>query len=428
MEEEGFSEVYVINEYYITLDTVISNEEADIIENEVQDFSADYRNQKLFIPDNFVSGVPNDYDLPLPFFIEYKVGNNFEYIKLANDFLKYKYYTLKADSNSVFIYIIFNPIEKGLKPTLILNTESYPIIQKIENHLSETGLNEEASFFIFETTPKENISVELYKTSNKLDLITKYIDKIEDLDIAFSEITDFEQNAYYLKQHIFGVNVMIAKRIRREFQKIKSLYESIEQKENLLTNIPDQSYFSSELFSNEDNIDIEVFIMELARHFNNEIRVLPNEKRKQIQKNKFNYISKKSLWVLLLIQKYASDNNLDYSYDNFESEEEREAFNEDLEKLDQAYFNQIEKFNQLAIGLIVYIVKLYDVLFIENEDNQLILKEQYEAFKIKKKLIENIKKIQKLLRIEEISIDWSFDIKNTGMEIANQIIKNLLNQ
>jgi hypothetical protein len=311
---------------------------------------------------------------------------------------------------------------------LILNTESYPIIQKIENHLSETGLNEEASFFIFETTPKENLSVELYKTSNKLDLITKYIDKIEDLDIAFSEITDFEQNAYYLKQHIFGVNVMIAKRIRREFPKIKRLYESIEQKENLLTSIPDQSYFSFELFSNEDNIDIEVFIMELARHFNNEIRVFTNENRKQIQKNEFNYSLKKSLWMLLLIQKYASDNSLDYSYDNFESEEEREAFNEDLEKLDQVYSNQIEKFNQLAIGLIVYIVKLYDVLFIENEDNQLILKEQYEAFKIKKKLIENIKKIQKLLRIDELSIDWSFDIKNTGMEIANKIIKNLLNQ
>jgi hypothetical protein len=168
--------------------------------------------------------------------------------------------------------------------------------------------------------------------------------------------------------------------------------------------------------------------MELARHFNNEIRVFTNENRKQIQKNEFNYSLKKSLWMLLLIQKYASDNSLDYSYDNFESEEEREAFNEDLEKLDQVYSNQIEKFNQLAIGLIVYIVKLYDVLFIENEDNQLILKEQYEAFKIKKKLIENIKKIQKLLRIDELSIDWSFDIKNTGMEIANKIIKNLLNQ
>ena len=57
-----------------------------------------------FIPDALVM-VPGFRSRPI-YCIEYKVSDKFEYLKLAADFLKYKYYSGAFDRASAFVYIL----------------------------------------------------------------------------------------------------------------------------------------------------------------------------------------------------------------------------------------------------------------------------------------------------------------------------------
>lgn len=61
--------------------------------------------QDVFIPDALII-VPYSSVVPV-YCIEYKVSNRFEYLKLASDFLKYKYYSQAFGCESAFVYILF---------------------------------------------------------------------------------------------------------------------------------------------------------------------------------------------------------------------------------------------------------------------------------------------------------------------------------
>ena len=78
-------------------------------------------------------------------FIEYKLSNQFEYSKLAYDYLKYKLYTKKNDTNSIFIYVIFD--KKENYPTIKSKPPHYIYLDKYIK--KENFLNNENRVFIY---------------------------------------------------------------------------------------------------------------------------------------------------------------------------------------------------------------------------------------------------------------------------------------
>jgi hypothetical protein len=122
------------------------------------------------------------------------------------------------------------------------------------------------------------------------------------------------------------------------------------------------------------------------------------------------------------MQKFANDMNINldmiYCYD----EEEEKDTKPILQKLNEIYHGEtLANFNQLVLGLVYYIVHLYSVLFvIENE--QVMYSDDYLAFKNKKYIISTLKKLEKGIGLSSRSIAWNVDLLAEGDRILQHLI------
>ena len=145
------------------------------------------KDHKLFIPDALIA-IPESLkhkDTPL-YCIEYKVSTRFDFLKLALDFMKYKYYSSAFNHNSTFVYILFRKSKDGktlkLKGTM-----------KLERYLTKNkNLNDYGLFYYENTATERNntISADVVKLIGKiLNEIEKY-ETVEYVDGIIAERYD----------------------------------------------------------------------------------------------------------------------------------------------------------------------------------------------------------------------------------------------
>ena len=148
------------------------------------------KDHKLFIPDALIIIPPESAkheDMPL-YFIEYKVSTKFNFLKLALDFMKYKYYSSAFDHNSTFVYILFRKSKDGktlkLKETV-----------KLDRYLTKNKNLNDYSLFYYENTAAERNNTISADADKLIEKILNEIEKSETVEYVDGKIAERYVNA-----------------------------------------------------------------------------------------------------------------------------------------------------------------------------------------------------------------------------------------
>ncbi len=417
----GMTDVSVLNEMDLRLNSTITDQQISEIESCVDQALINAKKKK-FIPDTFVTFLDTDNNR-ISIFVEYKVNSSFKYLQLANDYIKFKHYSINSTTKPYFVYVLLNPNDNGLLITLKNNTLTNPKYQLIDVTINEQAIDSTANIFIYKNEDtNSNLSDDLL---NIVDEINK---KMEDfnllaLDNSFDEIFNYGENAYYTNMGKFASRVLTSQRIRKKYSEILRLFNTIKQYEGVIE-VPEDSFITLEDFKS-DSINTDFFIEKLTRYFNNQIRNQTSEDENDINNAEFSYSRKRALWIQMLLQKFSEDFSETYELVHYYDPKEREDSIGIFERLQSAYNGHYKKnFNQLALGLIYYIVQLYKALFSLNE-NKLEYKKEFLAYEIKSSILKQIKKYRKTIGLSRILIDWDSNILDQGKEILVQVLSDL---
>jgi hypothetical protein len=267
-------------------------------------------NKETFIPDAFIYLRNNSI------FLEYKVstktsidGNsNSDYLNLAIDYLKFKYYTTNSKNNDVmFAYMIIHKDKKENElffyPTLKIENREYNV-KFLEDRLTKDDISHNTSIYLF--NPKKLPSINFrFKVNKNIEAILN-LSTINDLLNNFSEDEKDPEINYdyfdYASNFKFGKSVLLAKNIKNSFYLIDELDKMVTESLTFaMTNKNEFIYMNSKLpFSSNDYLkedfdnkeDFEIFVYWLSDYFDNQIikksRNLPNS-------SEFNFSLKRSL-------------------------------------------------------------------------------------------------------------------------------------
>ncbi|MFW6002790.1 MAG: hypothetical protein ACOCQD_05555 [archaeon] len=432
LETYGYQDVNVMNEFYLRLSKALSKEEEDEIQDEIEGEATVGKTKMIFIPDTFVNYKEDDDDKDHQLFIEYKKGDVFQYIKLATDYLKFKYYTYNSSSdNIIFMYVLINPIDEGMNPTIVHETCSSPKYQLINKNISESDFSDDTMVFIFDNCDCKVRIDSGHKLIKQAQVIDDIINEIyeSETEVGFSDIINYEDNPLYKNRDKFKRNVLLANRIKYNYTNILALYETLLSNYEHI-NVPSDNFISIEkmkAFDEMDKAQQEDFAHKLADYFDKQIRHQTIDDEANINKFKFNYNKKRSLWILLIIQKFSNDLGLRLNFLRNLNNDEEAMSDEVLDDLNRNYRhpNHKENLNQLAMGLIVYIVKLYGMIF-EMEADKIKEKKEYALFQSKKKIIKQLNKLNKLIRYRENDLEWESNLNTDGIRLSTYIINSLI--
>lgn len=133
---------------------------------------------------------------------------------------------------------------------------------------------------------------------------------------------------------------------------------------------------------------------------------------------------------MILLEKFIEDHQIPLLFLNLKAARLVQDVKEIKESLDLGYkdLQYKNKFDSLCIGLVIYIVKLYDVMFepVSNEGDDLIETKSYGLYKNKKLILEKFKGLIKLLNLN-LAIEWEMDVRFISIEILVKLINMSLN-
>ncbi|PPE06085.1 hypothetical protein [Williamsoniiplasma lucivorax] len=368
-------------------------------------------NKLNFIPDTLVQ-IDTLNEQQKLFFVEFKIEKDFKLCKLANDYLKFKYYTQNAKANISFVYITLKQqkIDNLKLPFININGNNVDFIDK---KLDVDKINKDANIFVFspmwndgEPNPSPKINFKTLILSQK---ITNEIEK-QNLNL---ENDSFALNDYlkYISKFKFGKEVIFANVIKKSFNKINELHISLL---NFINNnelgipLPEETYLTIKEFADDNVLNIENFITEFAEHLDNSI--VKKSMDNTINRAEYNVTYKRSLWIILIMEKLSRDLELGISFlqGNILKSKELKDATILIYKLDSNYKNSTPNFNKLALGVVHYIRNLYlSVGYLE--DGEYVFKNEYISYnsntKIKKYFESIFKELKILNKNEKIQID-----------------------
>ena len=389
---------------------------------------------KFYIPDAAVSLKFDNIDKN--YFVEYKVNNpHFKFFQLANDYLKYKLYSSSNTIDTKFIYIVFNKND-GI-PTLLNGIDINPKIQFLSNCISKSTIDDKANVFIYDKDiiPMQNKNglLEHYIGSNEINVIDKVIKSIEKLDEKtideFNNIKDYSNDVYVKNIMKLGNKVSTAKILLEKYYEIIKLndeikinaYELIDKANNFsekkIETLDDLFYW---MFTNFKNISGEEF----------------KKEEREISSVLLNTIRRKSMFILLMLEKYSNDNRLNII--KIVPKTKKESL--DLEKFKNSNFYQSLNsyklsntlFKVLCETIIYYLCGIYKSIYkIENNqilfdiDGNPLINENFSNYLIKKNIIENIRKIKYSFgKSNNFNVDWNIDLEDFGKSLLEIVAQN----
>ena len=422
----------LINEAAFTMKKNISPKAKKKLTSEVDNLAKkEFKNQ--LEPDAVVYFNYDNTDYR--YFVEYKVHHNyFKYIELANDYLKYKIYTSSHPDTSAFVYIVFNKNNKKM-PTILNGTNSEPQIQFLNKKITKSEIDKNANVFIYDPKIKslncdKPKNLEDHIGYNEIKILDKIVNGMKKLtkeysSIDYSTIPNYSEDPFVKNINCLGTNVSTANILQKYYKYISGLYLLLNENENSL--IAKLNELEPKLC-----IDSTDKLLEwMQGYFRNFTNSTFKKEKESYNKVVINGSTRKSLILLVIIDKFCKENKIDFFHLSFRNKDEQR----DYEKIKKTDFylrfyrdsNSKEKFDILAKTIILYIFNLYNIIFdVENTNTTaeyLEYRDEFKHFLAKKNILDNISTIKALFGLNrKQKVDWELDLNELGKSLLELVV------
>ena len=375
--------------------------------------------------DNFIDNTTRHI------FVEYKMQDDFEFIDLATDFLKYKLYTDKNNENTIFVYIIFD--KKENYPTILSGGSEHFILLK--DIIRETQFKEK-KVFIYKPDIKQQLNEEQTK---KIEQTLKVLDDLtivkEQYIGVMSKTTGLSKTRHeeLILSYLPKYNSLVVKSnmIKQNYKFIKNLWDEA-NKMSLFKDI--YKIFN---LDNKEQMSIEMILKE-GSHYNYYFEEVINlEDKIEAEENGIRGRYYSSLNLIALLD-YLSDffnikcGKPEYGYKMFgrsnskkQKHDYQKTADNQKKKIDQKYKtdpDKEKKFLKLLYSLTYYIVEVYPILFEINDNFEVIAPTNINLLE---KLDEEMRKLLKsMANIIDVELKIS-NVKTDLNEISKMFVRLL---
>lgn len=445
IEVKGYKVDLTVNELSIKTDN-FDDKTVNELNEEVDNKSLTRKWSKRMFVDSFFQvrdlyceGINN-------LFVEYKMSNKFDFTQLAQDFLKFKFYTRKNSKISIFTYVLFS--KKEMYPSILsCKKDKFLLIpKKITNNKKVFDGKDKIYIHIYddciETADLEKQKQEECQSIN-LEQLYQLLDKInafsndenESLELV-ENVLKLENDIFYKNIGIFNANVLIGKVITNNFKKIKQLFETSIEK-NIFSNVikelqskTDDVADSQFLFSIENQKNL---INEAKEYFYNfQRKYFKNDKKVALRKG-LNSNYKSTLFLIVILNIFSKIYNVDFSpnlgvvtVDNNKNDliKYSEVVTEITEQMLPTYLEDEYKNNitKLAFEIMYIIINLYPKIYIIENDEVKSYNEVYENVKKSKTIQKSLNKILQLLNIKEKILYSEDSFREKTIKIFEHIV------
>lgn len=420
---------FFLNECALTTSKGFNTEEMKDIGKDIESINESIESEmrlkkekRKFIPDllistDFVNG-----------FIEYKCEIKYQYIKLANDYLKYKLYTKDSTKDSFFVYIIFRK-----KDGIILDCSYEEKYKKLDETLQKSDLNEDISIYIHykdhnneikdmtETIYNERIEV-LNRTENKV----KELLELGDFE-RFNNVIDYSNCYFHQQLNKIGKNVISANIISNNIELIQELFVIFLEKANkselkgvkgnvLLKLIKETGY------SYNSNIALDEELQKITQKYNEDIKKVHGEAKSTMSKDNFSVSYKRSNWIIILILMCCKINDVVPTIHEKKFNDLMTHFDDNINKFEHIYQADHSLSSYLAFGLLYYIVNYYTLIYTLVDNEKVEFNEDYKFYKYKKEIITEInKKFKKDSSTKHLVCEITDTIEQIGEKVVKLV-------
>lgn len=421
LSANGFPVVLYVNEFAIEFKNGLDQTSFNIIKSEVEKSKKTKPWNKCFVDGYFKveNLMPNDDITHL--FVEYKMDNSFVYLELANDFLKYKAITYKNESNTAFVYVIFD--KKELYPTILSQHPHLAFLRKKIKSKTITGTKKVYIYLpIFKAIQNEKKPmVELYSTVKKLNSASNLAEKIDELRKKVQNGISKNDMLFVDSMKLFNSRVVKSMTLRKYYSFIKQLWDKCNDAK-MFDNL--ELIFEGCAMPLEPN----TIIKEGATYKENLSDYITAEDRKEVLKNGFHPILNVSLFIIAFLDFFNEYFNIGVQspkYDKIKIGRKEsnkadltETVSEFKEKLKNHYssFNNSEnRIKKLAYSLMYYLTNLFSIIYKIN-DNLVVedYNDDFEYFLVQERLQNSIDDIRKSIKFKDkIIVEEILDCEET---------------
>lgn len=430
---EGFSSEFpILKETYKELNE--NQDKMDMIQREV---GINKRWEKTMYVDSFFKIKKEDR--PFYIFVEYKIEDRFEYMKLAQDYLKYKIYTCYEECNTIFIYIIFDR-KRGFE---IVNSNIKDSFEYLSREIKEKKLNKMPKIFIYIPEKCQNYLFEYPLTSpenphqtifgmEETIKIYKQIEVINELSNKFNE-SKIEGNIYFGSINKFGKN---AKKIffsyfnRINYENYQYLYEEVKKKieESSIKEKDYEEYEKIFLGIEKSEEKIKELLSKNGKYFYNQRRNTVSDSRKIAESYGHITYQGVSIYIGALFEYFSSIYNIDFKINIPDHKDKNRAIIENVKIKLKEYYEERnvknnEELNSLFLTLLFFIKNIFDFSLTKKE-NIYEIKEEIINDKVEQNINKKIKKLMKEIGLkDEIKVsDKNFKEKTLNI-LLNKILE-----
>lgn len=424
----GQSCIICINEMKVTMPK-LSSQVKDSLRKEVSIVKEKRYWEKDVFVDSYFAVKDLYYEDLNNLFVEYKLSNKFEFVQLAQDYLKYKIYTHNSNKdNNIFAYIIFK--KEDFYPTILNNTNKFVLLDKC---IQKNNIQKDAKIFIRLNDDKlefdENKIYPSYLLLDNINKISQTIESWTDL----GRVQDLVNDTIFLKNiGIFKNNVAIANILVNNSKKIQDLFKQALNEQEFKNYIDDLKINSNyETPEEYDNEKIQAFLDSNKNYFKHFESHYGNENKLQAVGNGLNVSYKSSLNIIIILKIFARLNNLEFK-PNLPTKKDRsgkeisyeEISNKFVEQLIDIYrTNEKEDFDKLAVCILFYLTNLYNLITTENDNGNTELSNSFKEYKKIMNIQDNLNELLNLLKIDQSMNVLNDSFKEDSLAIINSLIQ-----
>lgn len=436
----------IVNELSIKTD-LINQTEIDDLNEEVNNESEITSWKKRMYVDSYLLVENLYYSGDNHLFVEYKMSNKFDFTKLAQDYLKFKFYTKYNSENSIFVYVLFD--KNDTYPTILSNkTDKFCLIPKVidrslivKNQPLFDGLdriyihvnNNETYDDIQKNKDEDSKIYEIYGLLDKINELSDNDVENEDLIV---EIVNLENDIFYKNMNVFNNNVLIAKRIVRNYNNVKKLFEDAKRR-NLFNDVVSIFYTDGQEIVDQEfsfSLESQVQLINDAKEYfyNFQRKYFKNEKIDALKRGlSSNYKSALVILVILKIFAILNDLELNLTLEKVFIDNQRNEiiyYSQIVEELANnilQHYNECEyisNISKLAFEIMYIITNLFPKIFSIKDDKIIDYNDSYKNIKKAKKIQEAINNLSKILNIREQILFTNPNFRQSTLKIFESII------
>ncbi len=378
-------------------------------------------------------------------FVEYKMENNFVYLDLATDYLKYKAITYAAEKGTIFVYIIFKREENY--PSII--SGGVPYYEIIDKRISKASVSGTKRVYVYlpngQTEESKDEKIPPLETAiSVLNEVTSLSDKVVSLEEkAFAKIED-KDLVFVKSMKIFNSKVAKSQTLRQYYPFIKELWDKCEEKKIFAD---PKSLFRDRFISPaNDEVTDEEIIREGAFYKRNLGDIFTIEAKKNAIREGLRSGTNVSLLIVAILDFFNRRFEIGVDTPKYGSvsirrgkRKEEASLDETVKQFDERLANNFRtgdegkrKLMKLAYSIMYFIVHLFKIIYKIGENNEIEgYSENFEYYLLLDRLQKSLEYAMKKLGykdtkvdVEKIMEDNKFSPSEDLLGFVNWVLKN----